>query len=448
MAGSGIVRVARAVAANMHEWHPLRQLLLGYGLYITGTWVLLCLPIAWQNGPVRALDNLFTATSAVSTTGLATVNPPEAYSFFGELVILLGLQVGGMGYMTLGSFVLLMRHRELPELRGKISRATFALPEGFDLKIFLRHVVLFTLLIEVVGAAALFFAFRAAGLPEALWPAIFHSASSFCTAGFSIFPNSLESYRADFWVNAIVTALSCAGAVGFLVFSDYWLSLTGRRARPTITTRVIVYFTCASIALGSLLLFLVEPTTRHLPVGERLLTSMFQAMSALTTVGFNTHAIGTMHDASVLLLIMLMLIGASPSGTGGGLKSTTVSAGVATLFSVLRQRKRITFWGKRVPRYRLNMAYASSLFYLIVFACGGFLLLLVQPQPFGDVLFEVASALGTVGLSRGLTADLLPVGKLIVIVLMYLGRIGPLTFGLAVLAGRAQVAGGEEDLAV
>jgi trk system potassium uptake protein TrkH len=438
-----------AIVETISRWHPLRLLVLGYGGYLTVTWVLLCLPICWANETVSPLDNLFIATSAVSTTGLATVNPPVAYSFLGELIVLLAVQAGGLGYMTLGSFVILSRKSDLPEVRAGVGLVAFSLPSDFDLRLFIRHVVTFTVLVEVAGAGSLFFAFRSASVESPLWPAIFHSISAFCTAGFSVFPDSLEGFRDDVWVNLIIGALSLLGAIGFLVWSDFWLTLTQRRTHLTLTTKIIIHMTFWSIAIGWLLLFLIEPTMQSLPVPERLMTSGFQSMSALTTVGFNTHSIGGLHMASVLVVIVLMVVGASPSGTGGGLKSTSVSAAFAVVWSVLRGRNRITFWGTEVPDFRLHAAFAATFFYLVIFLAGSTLLMLTQSSSFDDILFEAASSIGTVGLSRGITADLTPVAKLIVIALMFIGRVGPLTFGLAFFAhapnNRSEIT---EDLAV
>ncbi|TWU25903.1 TrkH family potassium uptake protein [Bythopirellula polymerisocia] len=438
-----------AIGETISHWHPLRLLVLGYASYLLVTWLLLCLPFSWAAAPVSPLDNLFIATSAVSTTGLATVNPPEAYSFLGELIVLLAVQVGGLGYMTLGSFVILSRKSDLPKVRASVGLVAFSLPSGFDLRLFIRHVVTFTVLIEVAGAALLYYAFRSAGIESPLWPSIFHSISAFCTAGFSVFPDSLEQFQGNVWVNMIISVLSLLGAIGFLVASDFWLTLTQYRTRLTLTTKIIVLMTFWSIMLGWLLLFLVEPTMQSLPLPERLMTSGFQSMSALTTVGFNTHSIGSLHMASVLIVIVLMVVGASPSGTGGGLKSTSVSAAFAVVWSVLRGRDRITFWGTEVPDFRLHAAFAATFFYLVIFLTGSTLLMLVQASSFGDILFEAASAIGTVGLSRGITSDLTPVAKLIVIALMFIGRVGPLTFGLAFFThGPMEKGETPEDLAV
>ncbi|MEZ6088919.1 MAG: potassium transporter TrkG [Pirellulaceae bacterium] len=423
-----------AVLKTVSQWHPLRLLVLGYGSYVVVTWILLSLPICWESDQVSAVDNLFIATSAVSTTGLASVNTPETYSFLGELVILCAFQLGGLGYMTLGSFVILSRKSQLSEVRSQVGSVAFSLPQGFDLRVFIFHVVTFTVMVEVAGTIGLYFVFRSTGMDSPLWPAIFHSVSAFCTAGFSVFPDGMEGFRGDVWVNLIISVLSLLGAIGFLVWSDFWLTITRQKSRVTLTSRIIVHMTAWSIFIGWVSLFLMEPSMQSLAVPERLIASGFQSMSALTTVGFNTHPIGSLHMASVLLVIVLMILGASPSGTGGGLKSTSVSAAFAVVWSVLRGRDRVTFWGTGIPDYRLHAAFAATVFYVVIFLIGSTLLMLIQSSAFEDLLFETASAIGTVGLSRGITGDLSPVAKLIVIVMMFIGRVGPLTLGLAFFA--------------
>jgi trk system potassium uptake protein TrkH len=430
-------------------------MLIGYLSYGLIGWVLLSLPFAWEDGPVAPIDNLFVAMSAMSTTGLITVNTPLVYSFFGELVVMGLFQLGGIGYMTLGSFVILAGRRRVSRFREGMTRSTFVLPEGFDVGKFIRNVVLFTLVVEAVGAVALFFAFRAAGVAElgaggevgasgdgllyVAWTALFHSVSAFCTAGFSVFPDSLEGYRANVWVNLIISALSVSGAIGFLVLSDFFGMATGAKRRITLTSKIILHFTFWTLVIGTLTLLITDASLAELPQSERLLAAWFQAMTAMTTVGFNTHPIGALAWSSVLLMFLLMLIGASPSGTGGGLKTTSVSALWATMRSVLRGRSEVTFWGAVVPKNRLHTAFAALGFYVLTAFLGGMLILLTEANnaalAFEDLLFEVLSALGTVGLSRGLTGDLSSLGKLVIIVLMFAGRMGPLTLGLA-LFGR------------
>lgn len=428
---------------------PTRVVLLGYASYVLLTWALLCLPICWEADAIGPLDNLFIATSAISTTGLITVNTPDAYNFLGEFVIACAFQVGGLGYMTLGSFFILARAQTLPHGRQEISETVFSLPDRFDIRVFLRHTIIFTALIEIAGFIGLYIAFSLERVPNAVWAAAFHSISAFCTAGFSIFPNSLEDFRANVPVNLIVVGLSLFGAIGFIVVSDVWLSLTRRQERITLTTKIILFATFGFIAAGWIFLLLGDASLVQLPIGERILASGFQSMTAMTTVGFNTHPIGALGAASVLLTIFLMVIGASPSGTGGGLKTTSISAALGTVWASLRGRNDITFLGRRIPTNRVLGAFTALVFYLGMFLVGSMLLLLLQGQAFEDVIFEAASALGTVGLSRGITGDLTALGKLVVIALMFVGRVGPITFGLALFSQRrSTVRPVEEDIAI
>ena len=466
------MQTVKNVFAVLSRLPPVKAVACGYAAYMLVGWLLLCLPVshvapAEGAGPVAAVDHLFTAASAVSTTGLATVSPPGTYSFFGECVILALIQLGGLGYMTLGSFVMLAGKRQLSEYRREVSASAFVLPEGVKVERFLAQVVLFTITVEAVGAVALYFAFGNAGVPDAAWQAVFHSVSAFCTAGFSLFDDGLVPFRDDFWVNAVVSALSLCGALGFLVLGDLWAVVTGRREGLTLTTRIILASSAAVLGTGWLLLFVGDAGLAELPPEERLLASFFQSMTAMTTVGFNTHPIGALGVPSVVLVLVLMVIGASPSGTGGGMKSTTVTAVFAIVRASLTGRERITSLGRVIPEHRLRTAAATVGAYLAVLTVALYLLSLTENVgtgegtfPFEDLVFEVASALGTVGLSRGITGDLSTLGRLIFVAVMFLGRLGPLSFGVALVAHRPRPAAApgtlqvdpepfpEEDLAV
>lgn len=414
---------------------PIQKVACGYLLYVLAVFILLCLPVSNQKAGTALVDHLFTAASAVSTTGLATVGTSDSYTFWGQLVILLGIQAGGLGYMTLGSFLILASAQKLTLNRARLSRAVFALPRGFRPIRFVRRAVVFTLLLEALGAWLLYQRFSQVGISEPVWAAIFHSVSAFCTAGFSIFPDSLESLRGDWVVNLVVSTLSLSGALGFIVISDLWLKVRDRKRPVTLTSKIILSATFGGIFVGTIGLFF-DSSLGGLPLGDRFLAAFFQSMTALTTVGFNTVPVGNLSTATLLLVLLLMIMGASPSGTGGGLKSTTWSAGLAVTWSALRGRKTVTFFGNRVPDYRIQGAFAAFTLYLVVFAAGSFLLLATDSHHFEDVVFETASALGTVGLSRGITGDLSLAGKFIVILLMFIGRVGVVSLGLAAMAPR------------
>jgi len=436
MPGAVVVQTVQTLVSAMlrllERAHPAKLALLGYLSYSLIGWLLLCIPWVHKAGvQVSVLDNLFIATSAMSTTGLVTVSVSDSYNLAGQVIVLLLIQLGGIGYMTFGSFVVLSTKGTLTQARTLVGKTVFSLPESFRVDKFIRSVIFFTLLIESAGAFALYPILESAGDTSPAWSAIFHSVSAFCTAGFGLYNNSFENFAAHFWLNAVLSVLSFLGAVGFIVLVDYWRWLTGKVQRITLTSKIIISMTVWMIALGTLLVLFVEPSLRDRPPEERLLTAFFQAITAMTTAGFNTVPIGTLSKATLLILLLLMFIGASPSGTGGGVKSTTISALLGVMRSALRGSQEITFWKHPVPIPRVLTAIAAIGFYSVMLLFGTFLLELTQSFAFEQNLFEAASALGTVGLSTGITASLSPLGKLVVIFLMLTGRMGPITFSMA-----------------
>lgn len=422
-----------SILARLSSMHPVRNVALGYLIYIVIGWILLSLPFSHRNGSsASALDHLFISTSAISTTGLVTVSVSDTYNFFGQLIVIALIQLGGIGYMTFGSFIILAQNKPLSKTRMDIANVVFAMPASFRIYKFIKSVILFTAVIEASGAILLYIVFHHAGVEKPLWPALFHSISAFCTAGFGLYNNSFESFSGHFWVNVVIAVLSYLGAVGFIVFVDVWRKIRGKIEQVTLTTKIIFWSTFYISLIGTLVFFITEPSIQSVPADKRLLASFFQAMTAQTTVGFNTIPIGAVSKASLLLIITLMVIGASPAGTGGGLKSTTFSALWGLAVSTLRGQKAVSFWGRVIPEQRVRLAAASFCFYVVFLLFGVYFLSLSDSTiDFEQLLFEAASALGTVGLSTGITASLSVMSKIIIIGLMYAGRIGPLTFGLA-----------------
>ncbi|MBN1363245.1 MAG: hypothetical protein JW976_00420 [Syntrophaceae bacterium] len=410
--------------------NPVRLVVLGYMSYIFIGFILLCMPFMHKNF-VPVLDNLFIATSAVSTTGLTTVTVNNDYNFWGQLVILALIQLGGIGYMTFSSFVILSTKKYLDDRSKNIAQTVFSIPKNFKIEKFILSVISFSIIVELMGAVGLFFVFLNAGIANPLWNAIFHSVSAFCTAGFSLFPNSFEGLANNFGLNAIVSALSIMGAMGFIVCVDVWRLIRGKIKHVTLTTKVIITMTFWLFVIGGFLMFLSESYGGGVATENRLLFSFFQSMTALTTVGFNTVTISTMSKSAIMLLCILMIIGASPSGTGGGLKTTTFSAIWGLMKSAVKGSKEVKIWGATVPEDRVRTAVATLSFYISTLVIGTYLLTLTEDGTFIQIFFESASALGTVGLSLGITTALTALGKLVIILMMYIGRVGPLTFGMA-----------------
>lgn len=410
---------------------PAKAIFIGYLSYVLFGWILLSTPFV-QNVSTSGIDNLFIATSAVSTTGLVTIDIASSYNFWGQLIIFLLFQAGGLGYMTFSSFIALSIGSHLSKTRRTISKSAFSLPDGFKIGDFIKNVILFTFISELIGACWLFFVFYSDGVENALWLSIFHSVSAFCTAGFSLLPNGFVPYRDSIGVNFILSALSYLGAVGFIVFADFMQNIRGQRKNLLFTSKLILSMTFWVSFIGTLLIFISEPSIQELTPVNRFLSSLFQVMTASTTVGFNSLDIGTLSKSTLIVLIFLMIFGASPSGTGGGLKLTSLSVLLGLVKSMLKGRNSIRFWKREIPNKRLHVAVASFVYYIFVLFIFLFLLSSLHPEiEFIKILFEAISALGTVGISMGITSTLSFTGKVLVVILMLMGRVGILTFGIA-----------------
>lgn len=433
-------------------WSPQQNLFYGFLTYVIVGAILLCLP--WlQKESAGILDHLFIATSAVSTTGLVTVSIFDTYNFGGQMVIMILFQLGGIGYLTFTTFMLLSTTQKITPWHKSLLNAEFTLPVTIKINDFLKSVILYTVIMELLGTILFLIAFLGDGMPfwEALWNALFHSISAFCTAGFSLFNNGFVDYVDDTFVNIIISMLAICGSLGFIVITDIGLFLKKKSHKLSFTTKIVSYGFVLLLTLGTLFFYFSQPTISTLHGSERVLAAFFQSMTAMTTVGFNTVNFGAFILPMLLVTIFLMYIGASPSGTAGGMKITTLTAVIAVMKSRLRGSKRITFLGKQIPYERLYVATSSFIFYTSIIALGTFALTFSDNFSFESTLFEAASALGTVGLSTGITGDLSPSGKTIIIVMMFIGRLGVLTFGLAIWSKNRKTQEHnilEEDIAV
>lgn len=426
---------------------PFQNISFGFFIYIVLGVVLLALPIA-RTGPIDFTDLLFTVTSAVSTTGLATVSTGDAFTGFGQAIILLLFQLGGLGFMTLRSFIAFSQRSRLAPDDEKAWSAGFSLPQGMPVGRFIQHIVFFTFAIEGLGAVLLYFEFSAAGVANPMWSAIFHSVSAFATAGFSLYNNSLEAFRDNTVINITIGVLCYFGSIGFIVLQDFFMALRYRTHRITLTSKVILTMTAAIFIVEFPLIYFIEPSFQTLPLWDRALATGFQIMAASSTSGFNSVSIAALSSPTLTLIIIAMVIGASPSGTGGGIRTTTVSSLFAVMTGVLRGHQVISLFGERLPMTRVFSAIGTVTLYMSTLSVGIFALTLTDTHDFLKIVFEAASALGTVGLSLGITADLSEAGKWVVIALMYIGRVGPMTLGLALLhGGKAAVCKDDADLA-
>lgn len=419
----------------LRQFSPQQNLLYGFIAYILLGSILLCLPI-FQKQTASVLDHIFTATSAVSTTGLVTVSIFDTYTFWGQFIIMILFQVGGIGYLTFTTFVILSTTHKITNWHKKVISTEFTLPKDIKIKDFLKSVVIFTIVMELLGAVLFFIAFKNQGTAtfDAIWSSVFHSISAFCTAGFSLFNQSFTEYAGNGFVNFIISLLAISGSLGFIVITDLGLRVKERHHKLSFTTKVILIGFLVLLSLGTGFFYFFEPSIAESSSGTRFLIAFFQGMTSMTTVGFNTANVGLFSQSMLLICIFLMYVGASPSGTAGGIKITTLTTVLAVLRSRLKGRKKTTFLNNRIPEKRVSIATSAFIFYTSIIALGTFAITLTNSFDFEAILFEVASALGTVGLSMGITAKLNTFGKLVLILLMFIGRLGVVTFGLAVWA--------------
>lgn len=412
---------------------PQQNIAYGFFTYIIFGWALLSLP--WlQKTSASLLDNLFIATSAVSTTGLVTVSVFDTYNIGGQFVVMLLFQLGGIGYLTFTTFMLLSTTRKLTHWHKRLLNAEFTLPRTIKIKDFLKSVILFTAIMEIIGAVLFFIAFKMENMPlgEALWNAVFHSISAFCTAGFSLFNSGFTEYVGNGFINFIISFLAIGGSLGFIVVTDFVLLLSKKEHKLSFTTKIVIFGFLILLSSGFGFFYFFEPTIQLLEGSSRLYAAFFQAMSAMTTVGFNTVDFGLFALPMLVVTFFLMYVGASPSGTAGGIKITTLTAVLAIMKSRIRASKQVTFFGKTIPFERLYIATSSFIFYTLLIFLGTFLLTFTETFELEQIIFEVASSLGTVGLSTGITGDLSSIGKMVIIVMMFIGRLGVITFGLAI----------------
>lgn len=420
------------------------------GIILIGS-LLLSLPWAHQPGQVSYLDALFTATSAVCVTGLIVVDTGTAYTVFGQLVILLLIQTGGLGIMTFAGLVFRMLGRRLSlQSQAVLHDSFFQRDIGADFKRLFRQILITTLSIELVGAAFLFLAlvFRTANPGAAFYAAVFHSVSAFCNAGFSIYKDSLIELRNSPVLVITIMVLIITGGLGHGVLLElqqlchYCLGRKPRQAGGhvlSIHARVVLGMSAVLIVLGTLGLLAGGLTAHEATWVEKFAGALFQSVTA-RTAGFNTVPIGALPLSSLMLLVMLMFIGGSPGSCAGGIKTTSFAIWLAELRARLRGEDDVKLLDRRLPMpilWRTTILLRLALAWNLI---GILLLLTTESLGAGmglqDVIFEQLSAFGTVGLSTGLTDRLSGMGRVWIIASMLVGRLGPLTLAMWILPER------------
>ncbi len=419
---------------------PTQWIAIGFVLVILAGALLLSLPAASREGRLPLADALFTATSATCVTGLVLHDTYTQFSLFGQLVILSLIQIGGLGFMTVATLFLMMAGRRIGLAeRGVLAETVSAYHIGGIVRL-IRRILLWVGVFEMSGAALLFIRFAPRmGTATGAYYAVFHSISAFCNAGFdlmgSIAPyTSLTPYRNDLIVNLTVMALILIGGLGFVVWDDV-IENKLRFSRYRLHSKVVLVSSAALVVIGTGMFYLMESdhSLAGMAAGEKLLASLFQSVAS-RTAGFNTVDMGALGEGGSVFTMLLMLIGASPGSTGGGLKTTTVVIILLSTVSYLKSSDDINIFGRRLEDNALKRAYCSATIYMVLVISGIFLLIAAQGLPLKDISFEVISAIGTVGLSSGITRELNALSRVIVMVLMYGGRVGILTLFMTIAA--------------
>ena len=401
---------------------------------------LLMLPFATpDNVDLRFIDAVFTATSAVCVTGLIVLDTPHEFTTFGQVIILLLIQIGGLGYALLATLILLaLGHRV--GLRDRMMLAeTLSMFDMAGSVRYVKIVAIATLSLEGLGMVLLTARFaQDMAWGDALYAGVFHAISAFNNAGFALFTDSLTSYRMDVSINIIVTILVILGSIGFLVFQDAWDNIRGNRFRLQTHTKLVVVVTLLVLASGTVGITILEWNNPHtlqpLGIGERLVVAHFQTMSR--TAGFTTIDLSMMNDATLYFLLLLMTIGGSPGSMSGGIKTTTFAIIWLTIWAVLRRRHDVEIFHRRISRELVVRAFCLCILAFTAITVFTLVLAFTEERPFLSIMFEVTSAMGIVGMSlgdgagRSLSALFTDFGKAVIIVSMLLGRFGPLLIGL------------------
>ena len=427
---------------NFHRKKHLtsfQMIILGFaGVILLGTFLLM-LPVSSADRIVTPFDEaLFTSTSAVCVTGLVVQDTGSYWSGFGQTVILILIQTGGLGVVTVAVAAFMLSGRKISLMQRSTMQSAISAPQVGGIVRLTKFILRGTFLIEAIGAILLLPAFCHDFGRKGIWMSIFHSVSAFCNAGFDILGTkehrfvSLSGYGDNIWLNMVIMLLIIIGGIGFLTWEDFYKNkLNFRRYR--MQSKVILITTVLLIILPAILFFAND--FGEFLFKKRLLYSIFQSVTT-RTAGFNTADLSLMTEAGKAVMILLMLIGGSPSSTAGGMKTTTFAVLILNAFATFRSREDVGAFGRRFDVQVIKNAATIAMLYLMLFFGGGIIISVYEGLPVLTCFYEAASAIGTVGLTLGVTPDLHIISRLILIVLMYLGRVGGLTLIYAVFSGK------------
>ncbi len=416
---------------------PFQLIIIGFaGVILLGA-ALLMLPISSRSGQATPFgDAWFTATSAVCVTGLVVQDTASYWSGVGQAIILLLIQTGGLGVITVAASVALLSGRRISLMQRSAMQEAIAAPQMGGIVRLTGFILRITLTFEMIGALVMLPIFCHDHGAKGIWMAVFHSISAFCNAGFDLMGTaespyvSLMGYASHPVINLTILLLIVIGGIGFLTWDD--VRTNGiHLQRYRMQSKVILVMTAVLIFFPALYFFFGEFS--HLSLGSRIAASLFQSITP-RTAGFNTVDLTQIGGAGQVVIILLMLIGGSPGSTAGGMKTTTAAVLFANAMAVFGRREAPHFFGRRLEDSAIRNAATILMMYLCLFLAGGWIISLAEGLPMGACLFEAASAIGTVGLSLGLTPGLGTLSRIVLILLMFFGRVGGLTLIYAALS--------------
>lgn len=415
---------------------PYSMILLSFFIIIIIGGTILSLPISTVDGRgTRWIDGIFTATSAVCVTGLVVNDVSKVYNVFGQTIIMIWIQLGGLGIMTFSSVIVLIVARKISYQTKKVVQEALNYTTLFDISKYIKKAVITVFLIEAIGALFLFFEFiKIYSFKKAVFYSVFHSVSAFCNAGFALFTLNLEDFKKSGIINFTIPLLIFLGGIGFASLLNIFDSVKSKKNKLSLNTKMALIISTALILLGMGFTLILERnnlgTIAHLTLKDKLWASLFQSVST-RTAGFNTIPMGALTAPTLFLYIILMFIGASPGSTGGGIKTTTFGVVILGVWATLTSREDIEIGKKRIGWDIFNRAVALMLIALIYVTFIVLMLNIIEKdKDFLSLAFETVSAFATVGLSVGITSTLTDISKWLIILTMFIGRVGPLTVAM------------------
>lgn len=408
-----------------------RIIILGFAALILIGALLLMLPVSSAERKTTPFsDTLFTAVSATCVTGLITVDTATHWSVFGQAIILVLIQIGGMGVVTIALAVMKLSGKKIGLFQRSAMQESISAPQVGGIIRMMGFILATSAIIEGVGAALLMPVFiRDFGAGRGIWFSVFHSVSAFCNAGFDLTGSSLTTYASNAYVNIVVMLLIVIGGISFMTWDDFRKNKF-RLKKYSMQSKMILITSLVLTVLPAVFFFFVEYANE--PAGVRVLNSLFQSVTA-RTAGFNTAELSGMSEPGKLLMTALMLVGGSPGSTAGGMKTTTVAVLFMAALSVFRRKDDVESFRRRIPESSVRNAGAILFMYLSLFLTSAAAISLIERLPMITCMFEAGSAVGTVGLTLGVTAGLCLPSKIILMLLMFLGRVGVLTLIYAAL---------------